>query len=125
MFVSSVHLILHRADASMVRRNIERIRKKRMEAGQYLFPNAGCIFKNDYRIGKSAGAIIDELGLKGKRMGDAEVYRKHANFIINRGNARASDVYALIRSIENEVFEKTGVRLEREIILLGDWDDNR
>ncbi len=124
LFVSSVHFVLSKGREGAIRRGIEKNRKKRMEAGQYTFPNAGCIFKNDYSMRSPAGVIIDELGLKGKRIGDAEVYERHANFIINSGNARAADVYALIRYIEHEVLQKTGIRLQREIILLGNWDDN-
>jgi len=124
LFVSSVRFALLKGSKSVIQKSIEKNRKNRMDAGQYTFPNAGCIFKNDYCVGKPAGAIIDELGLKGKRFGDAEVYTKHANFIVNRGSAQAVDVYALIRHIEDEVLKKTGVRLQREIILLGDWDDN-
>ncbi len=124
LFVSSVYLTLLKGRKSIIQGNIEKNREKRMDAGQYIFPNAGCIFKNDYRVGRSAGTVIDELGLKGKRIGNAEVYTKHANFIINRGNARAVDVYALIRYIEDEVLGKIGIRLQREIILLGNWDDN-
>jgi len=124
LLVSSVHLSLLKGSRTVVLSRIKKNRKRRMDAGQYTFPNAGCIFKNDYSAKSPAGVIIDKLGLKGKRMGDAEVYERHANFIINRGNARAVDVYALIRYIENEVLRKTGVHLKREIILLGNWDDN-
>ena len=89
--------------------------------GQYLFPNAGCIFKNDYSIGVPTGKIVEDLGLKGKRIGNAEVYAKHANFIINLGNATAEDVYRLILMIEREVKEKKGISLKREITLIGNW----
>ncbi len=67
----------------------------------------------------SAGALIDRCGLKGLRVGDAEVSAMHANFIVNRGEARASDVIALIRTIQIQVHEKTGVRLEPEIRMIG------
>jgi len=98
---------------------VSRIRALRKEKGEYLFPSAGCIFKNDYSVGKSSGKIIDECGLKEARIGDAEVFENHANFIVNKGNATANDVYKLIKLIEKEVKRKTGIKLEREIILLG------
>jgi UDP-N-acetylmuramate dehydrogenase len=91
--------------------------------GQYKFPNAGCIYKNDYRIGIPTGKILEELGLKGKRIGDAEVYEKHANFIINRGNARAEDVHQLMRLIEKELKKTRGITLEREVRLIGNWPE--
>jgi UDP-N-acetylmuramate dehydrogenase len=80
------------------------------------WPSAGCIFKNPE--GLAAGALIEKSGLKGLRVGDAEVSSKHANWIINRGHAKARDVVALIESIENRVEQDFGVRLEREIRII-------
>ena len=67
--------------------------------------------------GDFAGRLIDEAGLKGLRVGDVEVSRKHANFFVNVGRARASEVIALVERVEAEVFERFGVRLEREFEL--------
>lgn len=78
--------------------------------------SAGCIFKNPPGI--SAGFLIDRVGLKGFRVGDAEVSEKHANWIVNRGNARARDILDLIEHIEKLVLEEFGVCLEREIQIL-------
>lgn len=80
------------------------------------YPSAGSVFKNP--AGFSAGELIERVGLKGYRVGDAEVSKKHANWIINRGNARARDILELIRKMEKEVFGSFGVRLEREIRIL-------
>jgi UDP-N-acetylmuramate dehydrogenase len=121
VFVKEVRFRLSRGTRESIVQKTEENRKKRESMGQYLFPNAGCIFKNDYRVGVPSGKIIEELGLKGKRIGDAEVFERHANFIINRGGARAEDVYRLIRFIEGEVERKRGIRLEREILLVGPW----
>jgi UDP-N-acetylmuramate dehydrogenase len=81
------------------------------------WPSAGCIFKNPE--GLAAGALIEKSGLKGLRVGDAEVSPKHANWIINRGRARARDVIALIEQIEHRVEQDSGIRLEREIRIMG------
>lgn len=124
LYIYSVLFKLKKGKASLIGTKIDDIRRKRVEAGQYIFPNAGCIFKNNYEIGKPAGIIIDELGLKGKRIGGAEIYQRHANFIINRGGATASDVYKLMIYIENEVYRRTGIRLEREINLIGEWESS-
>jgi UDP-N-acetylmuramate dehydrogenase len=123
IFVFSVRFGLTPGDRREIGSRIDQVRAKRNQMGQNSFPNAGCIFKNDYTVGVPSGQLIDECGLKGMRVGDAEVYRKHANFIINRGNAKASDVYALIRIVEKEVLKKKGVALEREIKLVGEWDE--
>jgi UDP-N-acetylmuramate dehydrogenase len=120
-YVYSVGLTLSSADRRTIGSKIDAIRRKRRDAGQFLFPNAGCIFKNNYDVGKPTGRIIDELGLKGMSIGDAEVYREHGNFIINRGSASAVDVYRLIQLIEERIQEELGLRLEREINLIGAW----
>jgi len=123
VYVFSVRFRLAEGDPGEIASKIEQIRAKRKQLGQSSFPNAGCIFKNDYTVGVPSGKLIDECGLKGKRVGDAEVYDRHANFIVNRGNAKASEVYRLIRLVEKEVLKKKGVSLEREIKLVGEWDE--
>ena len=77
-------------------------------------PNSGSIFKNPPN--QTAGKLIEEAGLKGTRIGDAAISLKHANFIVNKGHANASDVRELITHIQHVVKEKTGIELEREII---------
>ena len=82
------------------------------------YPSCGSVFKKIKDIG--AGRLIDQAGLKGFRIGGAEVSGKHANFIVNTGNARADDVIQLIRHIQNEVKEKLGYTLETEIKIVGE-----
>lgn len=85
----------------------------RKKTQPYNAKSAGCIFRNP--TAGSAGAIIEKTGLKGKRVGNAEVSRVHANFIVNSGNARSVDLLALIREIREEVQMKTGIVLESEL----------
>lgn len=99
----------------------ERWKQTRVDSGQFLFPNAGCVFKNDYTVGIPAGKLIDNSGLRGHRNRSAAVYERHANFIVNLGTATARDVYELIRHVEQTVFQKTGVTLQREVRLIGRW----
>ncbi len=75
--------------------------------------NTGCIFKNPR--GMSAGMLIDQCGLKGERIGGAEVSQRHANFFVTQSNAKASDVLQLIDLVRNRVAERMGVELETEI----------
>ncbi|MBI2471569.1 MAG: UDP-N-acetylenolpyruvoylglucosamine reductase, partial [Planctomycetes bacterium] len=70
--------------------------------------------------GIGAGRLIDQAGLKGKRIGGAEVSPKHANFIVNTGNAKAADVLELIKYVQEEVKRKSGYTLETEITVIGE-----
>ena len=83
------------------------------------YPSAGSVFKNP--PGDFAGRIIDSLGLKGLRVGDAQVSPRHANFIVNVGKATATQVLALVEKVEQTVLHKAGIQLEREIRLLGSF----
>ncbi|MBI5636434.1 MAG: UDP-N-acetylmuramate dehydrogenase [Nitrospinae bacterium] len=99
---------------------LERMRKgmaARRKSQPLEYPSAGSVFKNP--PGDFAGRIIEACGLKGLREGDAQVSLKHANFIVNLGHATAAQVFSLIRAVEAGVWEKTGVRLERELKLAG------
>ncbi len=108
-------------DAGDIRRQIDVYQKKRVET-QPREPSAGCIFKNP--PGASAGRLIDELGLKGERVGDAEVSPVHANFIVNRGHATSADIIGLVRKIRTRVQSARGIELEPEVLLYGqEWRD--
>ena len=109
------------SDAAAITRQIDTYRRKRQES-QPREPSAGCIFKNP--PGNSAGRLIDQAGLKGARVGEAEVSPVHANFIVNGGRATAADVLALVRRVRSEVKARTGVELQPEVLLFGrDWKD--
>ncbi|HEU5080535.1 MAG TPA: UDP-N-acetylmuramate dehydrogenase [Opitutaceae bacterium] len=109
------------ARADEISRQIETYRDKRQKS-QPREPSAGCIFKNPE--GNSAGKLIDEAGLKGERVGDAEVSSVHANFIINRGHASSADVIELVRRVRARVEQAKGIRLEPEVLLYGkEWKD--
>ncbi len=99
----------------------EAIKKRWAERNQkqpWSLPSAGSIFENP--PGDYAGRLIEESGMKGARVGDAEVSTMHANFIVNRGKARAADVLALIKKVRNKVEHQFGVHLELEIRIVGE-----
>ncbi|MBU6390948.1 MAG: UDP-N-acetylmuramate dehydrogenase [Planctomycetes bacterium] len=98
-------------DANIVWRN-----EKQPQLAEY--PSCGSVFKKIKDVG--AGRLIEQAGLKGMRIGGAEVSRKHANFIINTGNARASDVLQLIKLVQETVKQKLGYTLETEITMIGE-----
>jgi UDP-N-acetylmuramate dehydrogenase len=82
-------------------------------------PSAGSVFKNP--VQGPAGRFVEEAGLKGSRIGDAQVSEQHANFIVNRGKARARDILTLVKIIREKVFKEKGVWLETEIQVV--WED--
>lgn len=109
------------AQSDDIRRQIDVYQKKRVES-QPREPSAGCIFKNPPNM--SAGRLIDEAGLKGERVGDAEVSTIHANFIVNRGHATSADIIALVKKVRARVKQARGVNLEPEVLLYGaEWKD--
>jgi UDP-N-acetylenolpyruvoylglucosamine reductase len=108
-------------EAGAIARQIDLYRKKRRES-QPREPSAGCVFKNP--PGDSAGRLIDASGLKGERVGGAEISPVHANFIINRGGATSAEVIELIRRVRARVLGLQGVELEPEVLLYGrNWKD--
>jgi len=123
LFIYKVILKLEKSKFFKILKEANKNKKDRIKKGQFLYPSAGCIFKNDYSIGIPSGKIIEDLGLKGVKIGGAKVYEKHANFIINYKNAKANDVFELIKFIENSVYERKGYKLEKEVQLLGDFQD--
>jgi UDP-N-acetylenolpyruvoylglucosamine reductase len=110
-----------RIEGEAINRQVDVYRRKRHET-QPREPSAGCIFKNP--PGQSAGRLIDESGLKGERVGDAEISSVHANFIVNRGGATSADVLELVRRVRARVRQSRGVDLEPEVLLYGkEWKD--
>lgn len=82
-------------------------------------PSAGSVFKNP--SGSKAGQLIEQAGLKGSRVGDAQISNKHANYIVNTGRAHAVDVLQLIELAKDRVRQLFGIELQLEIQMVGDW----
>jgi UDP-N-acetylmuramate dehydrogenase len=108
---------LHAESREAFRGRLRQMMVQRKDTQPHGRPSAGCVFKNP--PGHSAGALIEKVDLKGLRVGNAQVSTKHANWIINLGNARASDILVLIGLIEQRVEEVFGIKLEREVRVLG------
>jgi UDP-N-acetylmuramate dehydrogenase len=103
-------------------RKLRTLVKKRKNAQPWQFPSCGSVFKNP--PGESAGQLIEASGLKGRQRGGAQVSTRHANFIINRGEARAGDVLGLMQLIRRRVFHRNGILLEPEVRFWGcSWPD--
>lgn len=117
--VLSATFRLQQSTPAEVKGRIASISKKR-QGSQPQGASLGSMFKNP--PGDYSGRLIEEAGLKGSRVGDAEVSLVHGNFFLNRGNASAEDIAALIERVRETVKGKFGVDLELEIQLIGDWD---
>ena len=115
--VTGATLALEPGDVDTITERMQRLFKQKVETQPFVEENAGCMFKNP--PGDSAGRLIDISGLKGYRIGGAEVSTVHGNFILNIDNATAEDVLKLVAHIQDQVREKTGVSLQTEVKRLG------
>lgn len=106
-----------RGDADAIARYVAELSDKRRTNQPLDYPSAGSTFKRP--TGYFAGKLIQDSGLKGFRVGGAQVSEKHAGFVINTGSATAADVAELIRQVQNKVYEEFEVRLEPEVRFLG------
>lgn len=117
-FILRSVLGVREAGGEEIAAKLKNVRRLRSRSQPWNVPTAGSIFKNPE--GGSAGQLIDELGLKGYRIGDARISEKHGNFIVNEGGATAADVLALMAFIRDEVYEKRGIRLIPEVHIMGE-----
>jgi UDP-N-acetylmuramate dehydrogenase len=117
--ITRVDFELALGDQEKLKARVADLKAKRAARQPRGIPNAGSIFKNP--PGNFAGKLLEGAGLKGTRMGGAAFSEQHANFIVNLGGARAAEVRALIDMARDRVKEQSGVWLEPEVKLVGDW----
>ncbi len=115
---------LEKKNLNQIQKTVKELIRKRNETQPVTKPNCGCIFKNPIINGKreSAGKLIDQAGLKNIQIGQALISEKHANFIINVGEAKSSDILKLIFLVKEKVVEKFGVQLEEEVRI---WNSDK
>ena len=111
--ITGLYLKLKKGSKDEIKAKMDDLMNRRKTKQPLEFASAGSTFKRPQ--GYFAGALIEQCGLKGKSVGDAQVSEKHAGFVINRGNATCKDVLELCDECAKTVFEKTGVKLEMEI----------
>jgi UDP-N-acetylmuramate dehydrogenase len=119
MVVTAVRLRLDKDEATRVGTKLRELVTKRKSSQPAGSPNSGSMFRNP--PGDHAGRLIEAAGLKGRRIGQAQIAERHANFIINLGGANAIEVRQLMDLARTAVEEQFAVRLEAEVRLLGDW----
>jgi UDP-N-acetylmuramate dehydrogenase len=111
-------LRLHRRAQAEIQKDIKQRLKHKKATQPLALASAGCVWKNP--PGEPAGRLIEQVGLKGKRINGAEVSPKHANFIVNRGGATAADVLTLMEMTRDRVLAQFGITLEPEIRIIGE-----
>ncbi len=109
---------LKKGDSNVIREKMEDYHSRRKEKQPLELPSAGSVFKRPE--GHFAGKLVQDCGLRGYRIGGAEVSCLHCGFIVNKGGATAQDVTALIRLIQDRVFDEYGVRLQTEVKIVGE-----
>ena len=112
-------LQLHEGQQEDIRGRMEELAAKRRDKQPLEYPSAGSTFKRPE--GYFAAKLIQDAGLRGYSHGDAQVSEKHCGFVINRGKASAADIYALIQEIQEKVWNTFEVKLEPEVIMLGNF----
>ncbi len=116
--VISARFALTPDDPEAIATRMRELNARRRDKQPLNYPSAGSTFKRPE--GYFAGALIEQAGLKGKRVGGAQVSEKHAGFIVNTGGATAADILTLIGTVQDEVADRFGVRLETEVRILGE-----
>ncbi len=118
VIVTDVLLSLTPGDPEAIRERMESLSRTRREKQPLEYPSAGSTFKRPQ--GFFAAKLIDDCGLRGLRVGDAQVSTKHAGFVVNLGKATASDILSLMDAVRSRVLAATGVTLEPEVRILGE-----
>lgn len=119
--ISEASFILEKKDSdshNQIEADCKKFINERISKGHFKFPSAGSVFKNNHAFGKPSGVLIDQAGLKGTRIGGAQIAPFHGNFIINIDHAKAEDIKQLVELAKSTVKEKYGFDLENEIIFL-------
>ncbi len=111
--ILAVRMKLQKADPKEIRELMENRRHRRLDSQPLDYPSAGSVFRNPTE--RPAWQYIEELGWRGKQIGGAKISEKHANFIVNVGNAQAEDFLALVEEIQKKVKEKYAIELIMEV----------
>lgn len=118
VIICGARFVLQKGNRDQIRARMTDIMRLRQQKHPLQYPNAGSVFKN--LPGLPAAKLIEDLGLKGARRGDIQVSKKHANFIVNKGQGTAADMMTLITFIQDKARREKGVRLETEIVIVGE-----
>ncbi len=110
-----------RGDTEKIQETMRELNQRRRDKQPLEYPSAGSTFKRPE--GHFAGKLIEDAGLRGYRVGDAQVSEKHCGFVVNRGHATAAEVYRLIRDVQKKVWDEFQVKLEPEVRMIGNFGE--
>ena len=119
LIVIETEFKLNKGDKESIKNTMDELNKKRREKQPLEYPSAGSTFKRP--AGYFAAKLIEDAGLKGYTIGGASVSEKHAGFCVNKDNGTASDFYKLMSDVKDRVYKESGVILEPEVIMLGEF----
>ncbi|WP_017727210.1 UDP-N-acetylmuramate dehydrogenase [Halalkalibacterium ligniniphilum] len=108
---------LERGDQEVIKQELQKNKDYRRQSQPWNYPTCGSVFRNP--LPHYAGQLIEKAGLKGHRIGGAQISDMHANFIVNVGNAKAQDVLALINHVKATIYEAFHVQMETEVEIIG------
>ena len=117
--VISALLALTKGSAKEISETMKELALKRKEKQPLEYPSAGSTFKRPE--GYFAGKLIEDAGLRGFSVGGAQVSEKHCGFVVNKGDATSSDIYELIKEVKSRVYASSGVTLEPEVVMVGEF----
>jgi UDP-N-acetylmuramate dehydrogenase len=117
--ITGVRVGLQRGDRGAMESRVVAARERRKKSQPLGLPNAGSIFRNPPNA--FAGRLLEDAGVKGLERGGARVSERHANFIVNQGGATAEDVRALMDEMRERVYARSGILLQAEVKLVGEW----
>lgn len=117
--ILSADIRLEAGEPEQIRKRMDELREQRTAKQPLEYPSAGSTFKRPE--GYFAGKLIEDAGLRGFQVGGAQVSEKHCGFVINKGHATAKDILSLMQQVSDKVFIRSGVRLEPEVKLLGEF----
>lgn len=119
--IIDVRLKLNKGLKKIIKKDMNKYIRDRKNKNQYKYPSAGSTFLNDYETNMIAGKVIDSLNMRNTRVGGAMVSPYHANFIVNYNNATGRDIFELMKKVREEVYTKTGIKLNAEVRIIGNY----
>jgi UDP-N-acetylmuramate dehydrogenase len=123
LIVCEIHIQLSKGNHEEISLKMENCKETREKNGEKSYPSCGCVFKNPYDYGVSAGKLIDSAKLKGFGTNNVWVHKNHANFIVHNGKATSAEVRKVMEEVQSKIKSQNGVELQFEVEFEGNWNN--